>query len=71
MAASGSSAFVCLGERNSVNVLFDEQGGRVIEVHVKQDATVKMFKKQCLTCPLHFRRGHEHSHEHSHNFEHG
>ena len=40
MAASGSSAFVCLGERNSVNVLFDEQGGRVIEVHVKQDATV-------------------------------
>ena len=33
------------GERNSVNVRFDEQGGRVIEVHVKQDATVQMLKK--------------------------
>jgi hypothetical protein len=28
-----------------VNVRFDEQGGRIIEVHVKQDATVLTLKK--------------------------
>ena len=45
MGASGSSASGCLGEPDSVNVRFDEQGGRIIEVHVKQDATVLTLKK--------------------------